>query len=676
MNQLQFESSPYLKQHAHNPVDWFPWNQEALAKAKRENKPILISIGYSTCHWCHVMERESFEDRDVADMMNVHFVNIKIDREERPDLDELYTEACKIITRTAAYPMHIFLTPNGKPFYAGTYFPPERSAKMMSWFQALQYASYNFRENKTAVEAYADKILARMRGADISLDNALAKENIDTVFSDEKLETLYENFQKRFDEEDGGFGNATKFPNTIALEFLLNYYFYFKNKEALQQVIFSVNKMLQGGIYDQVGGGLARYTIDKKWKIPHFEKMLYDNALFVQLLAEIYSFKKRTKYKRAIQETLDFIEREMMSPEGAFFAALDADTEGEEGKFYTWKKSEIEAALGEDAELFCEFFGVEENGNWEGTNILFQPYDLFKFAEEKGIDKIKIRNKLLDLKSSLLPIRGKRIRPHRDEKVLLNWNALMCSAFAMAAAALGNEEYQIIAERNLDFLLNTFYQKEKKELKRTFYDGKIRFNATLSDFALLISAVLDVFQLNFKTILLQTADELTQLVFEKFADEKSPLFFGTSSEEKDMILRIKDISDVDTPSGNSTMAGNLQRLGILLGKENYRKRATEMLSTMSDSMTNDPIHYAAWTKSFIAESKGRLEIAIIGNEAFEKAKFANQLFIPQKIIIASKKENNEIPLLENREKEGETWIYICQDYACLRPVQNVDKIEI
>ncbi|HJU45609.1 MAG TPA: thioredoxin domain-containing protein, partial [Chitinophagaceae bacterium] len=453
-NRLVHETSPYLLQHAHNPVDWFPWGEEALEKAKREDKPILVSIGYAACHWCHVMERESFENEETAAIMNEHFVNIKIDREERPDLDHIYMDAVQAMTGSGGWPLNVFLTPDCRPFYGGTYFPPKPAFNRASWTEILQQVSDAFKNKRTEIDAQADNLTDYLERSN-SFESKF-KMDINAGPGEADLHTIYNNCMKNADRKEGGFGNAPKFPQTFTIQYLLRYYHFTKKTAALEQACLSLDKMVQGGIYDQVGGGFARYSTDAEWLAPHFEKMLYDNALLVSVLSEAYQLTNRELYRRAIEQTMDFIHREMLSPENGFYSALDADSEGEEGKFYVWDKTEIDEVLGDDAELFCAFYDVSEQGNWEGHNILRVKKPAEEFAAERGMSPEELEQRLQKSRSLLLERRSQRIRPALDDKILLSWNSLMNMAYSKAYTVLQKEEYRQQAVSNMQFMLKAF----------------------------------------------------------------------------------------------------------------------------------------------------------------------------------------------------------------------------
>ncbi len=696
MNHLVHETSPYLLQHAHNPVDWYAWKPEALERAKREDKPILVSIGYSTCHWCHVMERESFENQSVAEVMNENFICIKVDREERPDVDQIYMEACQVISGGGGWPLNCFLTPDGRPFFAGTYYPPESAYGRPSWLQVLHNMRNAFGEKRQIVEEQADKLTQIIRDADknyIKNDfsttfNALNTEGgVDDdflkKFNPVLLDNIFYNLQQRFDSEEGGFGGAPKFPGTMCIQFLLDYYFYSKNENALAHAELSLIKMIQGGIYDQLGGGFARYATDRAWLVPHFEKMLYDNALIISVLADAYKLTKKQIYRETIEETLGFIQREMQNTEPAnpsvgavFFSAYDADSEGVEGKFYVWSKAEIEQILGEDAPLFCQFYDVSEEGNWEETNILHRDLNYEMFAQNLNLDVSYLKNKLKESRDKLFNIRDLRIKPGLDDKILLSWNALMISAFARAHEAINTKNYAQIAQGALDTVLEKFKSNEKPyALFHTYKNGQAQYSAFLEDYAFLIEAMIDVYGVTFDKKYLHLAKEYTDFTFENFFDTTANLFYFTSENQTDIILRKKEVFDSATPSGNSTMVRNLLRLSVFFANEKYKILAVNMLRAVFDSFERYPTSFGRWASGAISVVYPPYEIAVVGKTATSDILPINALFLPNKIAMASV-ESDDFPLLEGKMAKntegGQSLIYVCQNYACQKPVDNFD----
>ena len=695
MNRLQFETSPYLLQHAHNPVDWYAWKPEAFERARAENKPILLSIGYSACHWCHVMAHESFENPDVAAYMNEHYINIKVDREERPDVDAIYMEACQILTGGGGWPLNCFLTPDGKPFYAGTYFPPRPAYNRPSWLQALQHLAKIWETQRDTAYEQAEKLLAHIRrGDDVFLEKPASLEPAgpESPFTPGLLENIFYQMRERFDRAEGGFGGAPKFPSTMALHFLLHYHWHTRNAEALEHALFSLDRMSMGGIYDQLGGGFARYATDREWLVPHFEKMLYDNALLVRVLAEacklldtIYRFPTSVHrppstayrlhlYRETIEETLEFVAREMTHPEGGFYAALDADSEGVEGKFYVWSKTEIEQILGSDAALFCAYYGVSPEGNWEHHNILWREQFLPAFAEASGWDAAVLKQHFDRCRAILFRERAKRVRPGLDDKILLGWNALMVSAYAAAFTALQREEYRDAALRNVDFLLEHFSTGEDFTLWHTWKDGQAQYAGVLDDYAFLIAALLDIWQITFNSRYLTLAASYTEHVLSYFHDAKSGMFFFTAADQPDIIFRKKDLYDNATPAGNSTMAHNLQRLGILLDRRDWRDLAAQMLLTLKDPVERYPLSFERWALAIMNEVHPFLEIAVIGDNAVEKALRLQQAFLPNNVMAASPGPISANPLLADKPGDTDALIYICRDYACQRPVKTVQEV--
>ncbi len=681
MNKLINETSPYLLQHAYNPVNWYAWKPEAFERAKAENKPILVSIGYSTCHWCHVMERESFENEETAAMMNAHFINIKVDREERPDVDQIYMEACQIISGGGGWPLNCFLTPDGRPYFAGTYYPPQEAHGRPSWRQVLHNMSNAFQNKHDIVEQQANQMMEIIKNSDKNyikspIANHLSPINTEGgAFTQDLLDNIFYSLRQRFDSVEGGFGGAPKFPGTMCIQYLLEYYFYTKNSEALAHAELSLTKMIQGGIYDQIGGGFARYATDREWLIPHFEKMLYDNALLINELCDAYKITKKDIYRETIEETLAFIEREMLHTEGGFYSAYDADSEGVEGKFYVWDKSEIEAILGEDAPLFCVFYDVTEEGNWEEKNILWRPKSYEEFADWKKLDIHFLKKKIKESSYKLFKIRDLRIKPGLDDKILLSWNAMMISAYARAYEALGNAHYLAIAVENLDFILKNFKKDNDKGLYHTYKNGIKQYDAFLEDYALLIEALTDVYSISFNQKYLYLASEYTDYVIEHFFDKEDNLFYFTSESQKDIPLRKKDLYDNATPSANSTMAKNLMRLGIIFDNEMYKTLSMNMLRSVLEVIERYPSSFAKWASVVLSAVKPPYEIAIVGKYAFEKAREVNSLFLPNKIVMASVEEDEKLPLLRGRQEENHTYIYVCQNYTCQLPVETVEEMK-
>ncbi len=668
MNHLQKEVSPYLQQHADNPVDWHPWREAALEKAIREDKPILLSIGYSTCHWCHVMERESFQDTEVAAYMNEHFVNIKVDREERPDLDQFYMDACQVISGQAGWPLNLFLTPDRKPFYGGTYFPPEKSGRSLSWFQTLQYAAYNFYEQRKAVEQEASRILRRMQGQDFSEKTAFS--NLSTKKTSKEaqalLEQLLQQVRQKQDTEFGGFGQGQKYPNTMALEFLLTYARQFNQANVADHVQFTLDQMLRGGIYDVVEGGWCRYSVDRQWKIPHFEKMLYDNALMVSLMAALYQYEPREAYKGAIEKTLQFVDEKLSNGQGGFFSALDADSEGKEGAYYTWTKKEIEEVLGPDAASFNTLMDIRLEGNWEDGRNILQLVSGGKKAENVSF--------LESAYERLLNARKTRKQPHRDEKILLSWNALQAMAYMDAYAAVGTEGYKKKALEALAFLRE--HLQKGSELMHAAVQAQHReTTAFLSDYAFYIEALIKGYTLDWDTSLLESARHWMAIAVEKFYDEKTGLFFFSEKRNLELPFLYRDKGDAELPSAGAVMVANLKRLAIFFEDRKLDRMASRALEQIEAEVAKKAYPMASWASLLVNEIKGWKELAITGPEAFAAAKEVQRWYLPGMILMAGQQPAEEWPLLKHRFSKHQTRFFLCENYSCKAPVFSVEELK-
>ena len=667
MNRLQHETSPYLLQHAHNPVDWYAWGPEALDRAKESDRPILVSIGYSTCHWCHVMERESFEDAETAAYMNAHFVCIKVDREERPDLDQIYMEACQLMTGQGGWPLNCFLLPDGCPFFAGTYYPPAPAYQRPSWRQVLENIHRAYTTDYASVLAQAQQLTDIIGGSDTALlDRAGAATTTGPVSSSQAFGYL----QDRFDATNGGFGGAPKFPNTLAIQFLLEYAHFNDDAAARTHALLSLDRMIAGGIYDQLRGGFARYTVDAAWRVPHFEKMLYDNALLVQVLSDAYADTRAPHYARVIRETLAWVADEMTAPTGGFYSALDADSEGEEGKFYVWAKAEIDAALGAEAALFNAYYGVSEAGNWEGTNILHVPELLAAFAAHRGLDEERLRVRLERNRATLLGLRAGRVRPGLDDKLLLDWNALQVSAYARAAAVLDDAAYLAVATRQLDFLLRQFAAPDGEGLLHTAKDGRARYPAFLNDYAFLITALLDTYTTGQDPAHLKLAEYWMDHTLAHFRDEADGLCYFAPAGQSDVIVRRKELYDQAVPSGNSTLALALQRLGHLLERADYRAAADRMLDRLEAAAVRQPTGLAQWNVGLLRRAYGYREIAVCGPDAPEKTRRLLIHYLPATVVAATSTPS-ALPLLRDKAVDGPTYYYVCRNFSCQPPVEDV-----
>lgn len=674
-NNLIKESSPYLLQHAYNPVDWFSWNNEALQKAKEEDKPILISIGYSACHWCHVMERESFEDDTTAAIMNKNFVCIKVDREERPDLDHIYMEAVQTLTGQGGWPLNMFLTPDAKPFYGGTYFPPQPAHGRPSWIQILNGVAQSFKTNRAAIEEQAERLTEHIKQTDkMHLKKQII--NIDSTNNESYLPALekhYLKLQAYYDKTYGGFGSAPKFPHTSNLLFLLRKFYFEKNESALQFALFTLTKMLNGGIYDQVGGGFARYSTDSYWLAPHFEKMLYDNAQLLQAMAEAYAITKESFYAESVAQTYSFLQRELVSEEGGYYAALDADSEGVEGKFYVWQKQEIEYLLNEDAGWFCEYFNITENGNWEHTNILNRNVSAKEYAQQKNIELTIFQQKLNNCINILLAERNKRIRPGLDDKILLGWNALMAKGLAVAYEATAKEEYKNAAIKNINFLIEKFVSLEKEKIYHTYKNGNATYQAYLDDIASLIDALIAVYQISFNADYLHTAKAITDFAIQYFLDEEHQIFLFTSSQQTDIIIRKAEVYDSVVPSGNSQMAHALYKLAIIFDNNTYKKLSETLLAQLQESIEKYPLSFGNWAMLMQTQHYGIKEIALVGKDCFSIHQKIMPHYIPEKIIMASETENNQFVMLQGKLAGDKATIYICEQNVCHTATQNIEE---
>jgi uncharacterized protein YyaL (SSP411 family) len=669
-NKLINESSPYLLQHAHNPVNWYPWGDEALEMAKKENKPILVSIGYSACHWCHVMERESFEEEATAAIMNKHFVNIKIDREERPDLDNIYMDAVQAMTGSGGWPLNVFLTPDTKPFYGGTYFPPQRAFNRPSWQETLYSVAQAFRERRTEIDAQAENLTEHL----LKANSFGMQKSSDDIFNTETLKQIFENIMKNADRQWGGFGKAPKFPQTFSIRFLIRYYYHTRNEEALKQALLSLEKMIDGGIYDQAGGGFARYSTDAEWLAPHFEKMLYDNALLVSVISEAYQLTKNEKFKETVIDTMEFIRREMFHQSKGFFAALDADSEGIEGKFYVWTLSEINMLLGKDATLFCEYYDITEGGNWEHQNILWVRKPLSVFAKEKGIEEDQLKLLLIKGKKLLLEERNNRVRPLLDDKIILGWNALMNTACSKAYCATGIEAYRGMAIENMEFLLKHFQVKGSNRLHHTWKNGEARFPAFLDDYANLIDALINLQEITGNRQWLLKAKLLTEQVIEDFSDPETGFFYYTPVDQKDVIVRKKEVYDGAVPAGNSVMARNLWKLSILFDQKEWRQQSINMVASLGKALSLHPTSFGNWAILFQEIITGTNEITIVGESAEKSAKELLQLFIPQKVMMYSTAADSGFPLLAGKHTTDRVAYFLCSNYTCQSPVYSLNEL--
>lgn len=669
-NRLIEETSPYLLQHAHNPVDWYPWGEEALSRAKAEDKPILVSIGYAACHWCHVMERESFEDASTAVMMNEYFINIKIDREERPDLDHIYMDAVQSITGAGGWPLNVFLTPEAKPFYGGTYFPPVRAYNRASWKEILEGIHKAYQEKKHEILSQAENLTEHLKTSNsFGIQSSFSDAQAFTV-SSEQLDTITQNLLQTADTDWGGFGRAPKFPQTFSIQFLLRQYHFTKNEAALKQALLSIDKMIDGGIHDQLGGGFSRYSTDNEWLAPHFEKMLYDNALLISVIAEAYQITGDQRYATTIKDCIAFIERELTSEEGGLYSALDADSEGVEGKFYTWSYAEIYELLKEDAALFCKYYQVSEGGNWEHTNILWVSSSSTDFANEHQLDAASFQDLLDRSKKILFDARAKRIRPALDDKILLGWNALMNTAYSKAYAALGLTEFKERAIAHMAFMEQKFQQADGS-WRHTYKAGIAKQPAFLDDYAYLIQAMIHLQEITGKGTYLIKAKDLTDLLLLHFSETATGFFYFTHNQQSDVIVRKKEVYDGATPSGNAVMASNLLYLAKVFDKQDWGDLAIKITSTLQESIIKYPGSFGIWASLLQLLNYGVVEIAITGREFENNLTAVMKRYLPNKIIQSGETNSRNFPLLIGRETDVPVAFYICKNYTCLRPFFNI-----
>ena len=673
-NRLINETSPYLLQHAHNPVDWYPWSPEALERAKSEDKPILLSVGYSSCHWCHVMERESFENLRIAEVMNENFICIKVDREERPDLDSIYMTAVQAMSGHGGWPMTVFLNPDGKPFYGGTYFPPEDRHGAPGFPKVLEAIARTYRESRGDVARTTEQLLQHM------LQITSSARSLDPLTND-VMHQAYRAIVGQFDDRHGGVGLQPKFPQPMTYEFLLRYYLRSQDPQALDMVDLTLERMAKGGIYDQVGGGFHRYSTDTFWLVPHFEKMLYDNALLVKLYLHAYQVTGKPLYRRIVEETLSYVIREMTDPLGGFYSAQDADSEGVEGKYFIWRPEEIVAVLGkEECEIVNRFFGVTQEGNFEGRSIPHVATDSATVARDAGMSEEDLDALVLRSKAKLLEARERRIRPDRDDKVLTAWNGLMLHAFAEAAAVLNSTEYAEIANQNAKFLLDNLFKGDR--LLRTYKDGKANLNGYLEDYAFLISGLIALHEVTFEERWLREAIELGQSMVDLFWDEASGQFYDTGRDHEQLVIRPRDTFDNAIPSGSSMASDVLLRLAVITGDSKFEQRAVTTLRSVRELMTKFPTGAGHWLCALDFYLSVHKEVAVIGDrddpdtEALVSEVYRH--FLPNRVLLGRNDGDtglSGVPLLEERDKvDGRPTAYVCQNYVCQLPATDPDTL--
>ena len=662
-NRLAQETSPYLLQHARNPVDWYPWGPEALARAATEQKPIIVSIGYAACHWCHVMERESFENEHVARVMNEHFVCIKVDREERPDVDQLYMDAVQAMGVQGGWPLNVMLTPAAKPFYGGTYFPPGNWVKLLENI-AQAYAG----EHRAELDSSAERFTQALQASELE-KYGTADDEASPAIGEAEFKLLVSNLGLRFDQERGGTNRVPKFPMPSIWRFLLRTYHISDSQNILAQVNLTLREMAWGGLYDQVGGGFARYSVDGEWLVPHFEKMLYDNGQLLSLYSEAYQVTREPLYREVVYQTVAWVRRELTNPKGGFYSSLDADSEGAEGKFYVWTREELQHLLGDEEPLAAAYYNCTGVGNWEhGRNILHRKQTDAAFAQAHGLVPDVLVKLVHGWQKKLLAARAKRVRPDLDDKVLTGWNALMLSGLLAAYRAFGEEEFLQLTLRNAEFLQANLRQGPR--LYRTWKDNRATINGFLEDYAAVIEAYAGLYEATFEESWLREADTLMAYVLDNFFDPAEQQFFYTDASAEPLIARKKELFDNVIPGSNSMMATNLLRLGRHLENRQYQALASAMLNKVQPLVVQEPQHLTNWASLYVALLRPGAEVAIAGPQA---AQFRSQLarhFLPNEVV-AGTLATSDLPLLTGRGGTDQTTIYVCRNRACQLPVQSV-----
>ena len=674
-NRLIHETSPYLLQHAHNPVDWYAWGEEALQKAKSQNKPILLSVGYSACHWCHVMERESFENEQIAALMNELFVNIKVDREERPDIDDVYMNAVQMLTGRGGWPMTVFLTPEGKPFYGGTYFPPEDRYGVPGFPRVLRAVADAYRQKPQDIERSVSQILE-------GLNRSGALRPSDRPFARDLLRKAAAQLAQGYDSDHGGFGGAPKFPNASVFEVLLRYYRTSKDKRVLEMVTHTLTKMAEGGIYDHLGGGFHRYSVDAKWLVPHFEKMLYDNAQLLRIYVDAFRITGNSLFKGVVEQTADYLLREMLHAEGGFYSTQDADSEGEEGKFFIWTRAEVAAVIGEEAaEIFSRVYDVSDLGNFEGKNILHPILTVEQAARyfRQSIDEIE--DLIAGAKAKLFSEREKRVKPFRDEKILASWNGLALSGLAAAYEITGSERYGAAAQQTVDFIFSRMFQDGF--LLHSYKDGQARLKGFLDDYAFLIVGLQDLYEATLDRSLLRRADQLAEIMVREFWDQKGGAFFFAGASGEALITRTKPAFDGSVPSGNSMAGLGLLRLYHYTAKKDYLDQAEKTLRVYYDALEQQPFGFAQMLCALDFYIEKPKEIVVVGAPdepatlaLLQKMRF---LYLPNQTIqlfAPSEPLEGASPLLEGKgQLNGKPTVYVCHDFTCSLPMTEWDALK-
>ncbi|HEX7063635.1 MAG TPA: thioredoxin domain-containing protein [Bacillales bacterium] len=660
-NRLIAEKSPYLQQHAYNPVDWFPWGDEAFEKAKTENKPVLVSIGYSTCHWCHVMAHETFEDPEVAEMLNERFVSIKVDREERPDVDAIYMKVCQAMTGQGGWPLNVFVTPDQKPFYAGTYFPKESRFGHPGFVEVITQLYKQYKETPEKITNIGEQVTEAFQ------KHRHEKQPIDP----EILHKCYRQLEEAFDPEFGGFGEEPKFPAPHQLTYLMRYYRWTGENQALEMVTKTLDSMADGGIYDHIGQGFSRYSVDEKWLVPHFEKMLYDQAMLAIAYTEAYQVTKLDRYRTVAKEILNYVSREMRDPEGGFYSAEDADSEGEEGKFYLWTKDEILDVLGQDeGERFCEVYDITEEGNFEGKNI----------PNLIGMDLSEEHRKSLEqARKELFEAREKRVHPHKDDKILTSWNGLMAAAFAKAGKVFGDDRYIRIAEDAVNFIEKTLTEDDR--LMARFRDGEVKHRGFIDDYANLLWAYIELYESRLDVDYLKRAVNLADKLVNLFWDTEDGGFYFYGNDSESLITRPKELYDAAVPSGNSVAALQLLRLSKLTGQTELEDKVSEMFEVFSDEASYYPSGFAYFLQSLLMTQMAGKEVVILGEKEDQNYRrligVLQQEFLPEVTYLASDNVNELVQaasFTSGFTAQDETTVYVCENFSCQRPTTNVEDV--
>ncbi len=671
LNRLQSETSPYLRQHADNPVDWYPWGDEAFARAKAEDKPVLLSIGYSACHWCHVMAHESFEHETTARLMNDLFINIKVDREERPDVDDIYMQAVQTMTGHGGWPMTVFLLPDGRPFYGGTYFPPEPRQGMPAFRQVLAGVADAYHSRRAQVEQAATELTAALDRDALGIGGSASALNTDL------LDTAAQGMARGFDQNYGGFGRAPKFPQPMNLDFLLRSYARTGDQHLLHVVTFTLQQMARGGVYDQLGGGFHRYSVDAIWLVPHFEKMLYDNAQLSRVYLHAWQITGDPFYRRVAEEIYDYILREMTAPEGGFYSTTDADSEGEEGRFFVWSVDELREVLGDDARIAIEYWGASPRGNFEGHNILYVPNDDEVVAGRLNLSSDELRDKIAAIKDRLFAVRSQRVPPGLDDKILTAWNGMMLASLAEAARVLNRADYREAAVKNADFLLRDLQVDGR--LLRTYKDGQSKIHAYLEDYANLIDGLLEVYQTTFDTRWFVEARRLADSVLEHFAAPDGG-FYDTSDDGEKLIVRPRNLQDNATPAGSSMMAKQLARLAAYTGDSRYDEAARGTLAVLVEAMRQYPQAFGEALSAADMLVTGLAEVAVVGSPEAARDLLATiqTPYRPNAVTALSASnvdDEHVIPLLSYRTmKNGEPTAYVCRNFTCRMPVTTPTEV--